>query len=91
MNLQQEKLDVSANSIEPKGKYKKINQTKPKKTTQPKRRWKQPRMYSVLYEIKTHKRKENSTVWKAVRTVITMYAVEQLLTRVLFFLQRQRP
>lgn len=42
MNLQNEKLDISANSIEPKGKYKR------KQTNKRQKGQKQPCPYSVL-------------------------------------------
>lgn len=48
MNLQNEKLDVSANSIEPKGKYTKKKSAK--KLSQ--KGQKQPCTYSVFCEIK---------------------------------------
>lgn len=53
MNLQKEKSDIFANSIKPKGS-RKIKKAQPK-------RWKQPCVYSVLYEIKTQiKGKQNN-------------------------------
>lgn len=80
MNLQNEKLDVSANSIEPKGKYTKKKKCK---KAQPKRTEAAMHILCVLRNQSTDKRKENSTIWK-VRTVITLYVVKQLLTPISF-------
>lgn len=84
MSLQNEKLDISANSIEPKAKYK-----RKKKKNKRQKRQKQPCPYSVLWNQSRDKRKEKSTIWK-VRTVIMLYFVKQLLTRFFFFLLRKK-
>lgn len=78
MNLQKDKLDVFANSIKPKGS-RKIKKAQPK-------RWKQPCIYSVLYEIKTQTKGKQNNMEISENSYKTVYVVKQLLNRVFFFL-----